>query len=69
MVFCSSVDFMEVGLLFRRWFDKHVLRRYAQFILLAAPAIFEPDCKSPYQIKLANPFCRYVEVAKVVVVN
>jgi uncharacterized protein len=41
-----------------------VSRAKAMFILIASPAIFEPDCKSPAQIKLANPFCRFVELAE-----
>jgi uncharacterized protein len=42
-------------------FNVAVSRAKALFILVAAPSIFEPDCKSPVQIKLANPFCRFVE--------
>lgn len=47
-------------------FNVAVSRAKAMFILVGAPAIFEPDCKSPAQIKLANPFCRFVEVAEVI---
>jgi uncharacterized protein len=47
-------------------FNVAVSRARAMFILVAAPAIFEPDCKSPAQIKLANPFCRFVEMADLV---
>jgi superfamily I DNA and/or RNA helicase len=43
-------------------FNVAVSRAKAMFILVAAPAIFEPDCNSPAQIKLANPFCRYMEM-------
>lgn len=42
-----------------------VSRAKAVFIMVGNPKIFEPDCKSPYQIKLANPFCRFIELAKV----
>jgi superfamily I DNA and/or RNA helicase len=31
--------------------------------LVAAPAIFEPDCRSPWQMQLANALCRYRELA------
>jgi uncharacterized protein len=34
-------------------------------ILVASPALFEPECKSPKQMKLANALCRYVEMARV----
>lgn len=47
-------------------FNVAVSRAKAMFILVGAPAIFEPDCKSPAQIKLANPFCRFIEMADVV---
>ena len=32
-------------------------------ILVASPKLFEPDCKSPAQMRLANAFCRYIELA------
>ena len=40
-----------------------VSRARAMFIMVGNPRIFEPDCKSPEQIKLANPFCRFIELA------
>ena len=43
-------------------FNVAVSRAQAVFILVAAPAIFEPECKSPEQMKLANPFCHFFEV-------
>jgi uncharacterized protein len=33
-------------------------------ILVASPSIFEAECKTPRQMKLANAFCRYLEMAK-----
>ena len=33
-------------------------------IVVASPRLFEPDCQSPKQIKLANAFCRFLEVAR-----
>jgi uncharacterized protein len=33
-------------------------------ILVASPRLFEPECRTPEQIRLANAFCRYVELAK-----
>ena len=34
-------------------------------ILVANPRLFEPECKSPRQMQLANALCRYVELARV----
>jgi uncharacterized protein len=47
-------------------FNVAVSRAKALFILVGNGKIFEPECKSPAQIKLANPFCRYIEVAEVI---
>lgn len=33
-------------------------------ILVASPRLFEPECKTPKQVQLANAFCRYMELAK-----
>jgi uncharacterized protein len=41
-----------------------VSRAKALFILMASPRLFEPDCKSPAQMKLANALCRLREMAK-----
>ena len=35
-------------------------------VLVASPALFEVQCKTPRQIELANSFCRYLEMATVV---
>ena len=32
-------------------------------VLVASPKVFEPECKSPRQMQLANAFCRYLEMA------
>jgi uncharacterized protein len=44
-------------------FNVAVSRARGIFIMVSNPSIFEPDCKSPEQIKLANPFCRFTELA------
>jgi hypothetical protein len=36
-------------------------------ILVASPRLFEPECKTPLQMPLANALCRYAELAQVVV--
>ncbi len=41
-----------------------VSRARAASILVASPALFEPNCQTPAQMRLANAFCRYLEVAK-----
>ena len=33
-------------------------------ILVANPRLFEPECRTPRQMQLANAFCRYVELAR-----
>jgi len=38
-------------------------RARACFILVGSPKLFEPDCKSVGQMKLANAFCRFLELA------
>ena len=38
-------------------------------ILVASPRLFEPECKSPRQMQLANALCRYVELAAPVVLT
>jgi uncharacterized protein len=42
-------------------FNVAVSRARTRFIMVANPAIFEAECKSPYQIKLANAYCRFKE--------
>ncbi|HWE45772.1 MAG TPA: TM0106 family RecB-like putative nuclease [Caulobacteraceae bacterium] len=32
-------------------------------ILVAAPAVFQVDCRTPRQMRLANAFCRYLEMS------
>jgi uncharacterized protein len=33
-------------------------------ILVANPRVFEPQCQTPRQMKLANVLCRYLEMAR-----
>src|SRR5205807_4797170 len=33
-------------------------------ILVASPRLFEPECRTPRQMKLANALCRFREVAR-----
>jgi uncharacterized protein len=32
-------------------------------VLVAAPGVLEPECRTPKQMQLANAFCRYLELA------
>ncbi|NIP44198.1 MAG: hypothetical protein GWO08_10785, partial [Gammaproteobacteria bacterium] len=33
-------------------------------ILVASPQVFEAECRTPRQMKLANAYCRYLELAE-----
>jgi predicted RecB family nuclease len=33
-------------------------------ILVSSPALFEPECRTPEQMRMANAFCRYLEMAR-----
>jgi uncharacterized protein len=35
-------------------------------ILVGSPNLFEPECRTPEQMRLANAFCRYLEMAEIV---
>ena len=41
-------------------------RARSNVIVVGSPRLFEPECYSPRQMQLANAFCRYLELAKVV---
>lgn len=45
-------------------FNVAVSRARTRFIMVANPSIFEAECKSPHQIKLANAFCRFNELVQ-----
>ncbi len=52
-------------------FDPHRLnvatsRAQCACILVASPTLFEPECKTPEEIRWANILCRYLELAQVV---
>ncbi|HEY2380822.1 MAG TPA: C-terminal helicase domain-containing protein [Terriglobia bacterium] len=34
-------------------------------ILVANPGLLQPDCRTPRQMRLANAFCRYLELAQI----
>ena len=38
-------------------------RAKALSILVCSPALFEPECRTPEQMRMANAFCRYLEMA------
>ncbi len=39
-------------------------RAKALCILVGSPRLFEPECRTPQQMRLANAFCRYRELAR-----
>ena len=41
-------------------------RAMSNVILVGSSRLFEPECRNPRQMKLANALCRYLELAKVV---
>jgi uncharacterized protein len=45
-------------------FNVATSRAQCACIVVGSPRLFEPDCRSPRQMKLANAFCRYLEVAR-----
>ena len=44
-------------------FNVATSRARALCILVGSPDLFEPECSTPRQMKLANGFCRYLELA------
>jgi superfamily I DNA and/or RNA helicase len=47
-------------------FNVATSRAMTAVIVVGNSRLFEPDCKSPRQMQLANAFCAYLEHAKIV---
>jgi predicted RecB family nuclease len=52
-------------------YDRHRLnvaisRARCVAIVVASPRLFEPECRTPAQMRMANAYCRYLELATVV---
>src|SRR5690606_35180976 len=47
----------------RHRFNVATSRARALCVLVGNPALFEPACKTPRQMRMANGFCRYLELA------
>ncbi|HKQ19280.1 MAG TPA: C-terminal helicase domain-containing protein, partial [Candidatus Eisenbacteria bacterium] len=45
-------------------FNVATSRAQCACIVVGSPRLFEPDCQSPRQMKLANAFCRFLEEAR-----
>ena len=63
----SSPDDAPRGMEFlynRNRFNVATSRALAMCILVGSPALFEPECRTPQQMKMANGFCRYLELAE-----
>jgi len=44
-------------------FNVATSRARCAVILVVSPRLFEPECKTPHRMKLANALCRYLELA------
>lgn len=65
----SSADDAPRGMefLYNRFrFNVATSRAQALCILVGSPALFEPDCQTPRQIRMANGLCRFRELARTV---
>jgi uncharacterized protein len=65
----SSPDDAPRGMefLYNRFrFNVATSRAQALCVLVGSPALFRPECRTPRQMKMANGFCRYMELATVV---
>ncbi len=45
-------------------FNVGTSRAMCACIVVGSPRLFEPDCQTPRQMKLANAFCRFLELAR-----
>jgi uncharacterized protein len=45
-------------------FNVATSRAQCACIVVGSPRLFEPVCQSPRQMKLANAFCRFLEIAR-----
>ena len=50
----------------RHRFNVATSRARALCILVGSPTLFEPECTTPRQMRRANGFCRYLELARVI---
>lgn len=41
-------------------------RAMSNVILVGSPLLFEPECRTPRQMQLANAFCRFTEMARLI---
>ena len=65
----SSPDDAPRGMefLYNRFrFNVATSRARALCILVGSPALFEADCRTPRQMRLANGLCRFRELARTV---
>ncbi len=45
-------------------FNVATSRARALCILVGSPALFEPECRTPRQMKMADGFCRFLELSQ-----
>ena len=47
-------------------FNVATSRARALCILVGSPALFQPECRTPHQMRMANGLCRYLELSRTV---
>ena len=47
-------------------FNGATSRARALCILVGSPALFEPECRTPHQMRMANGLCRFLELSRTV---
>ena len=47
-------------------FNVATSRAMSNVIVVGNPRLFEPECRSPRQMRLANAFCRFAEMANII---
>jgi uncharacterized protein len=50
-------------------FNVATSRGKAVVIVVASPQLFEPECRTVRQVRLANGFCRFREMARLVSIS
>lgn len=53
----------------RFWFNVATSRARALCILVGSPALFEPECRTPHQMRMANGLCRFRELSRTIQVT
>lgn len=68
---CTDIDSAPRGMDFifsPNRFNVSVSRAKALFIMIGSTALFDATCKTPDQMRLANAFCNFEEVAETIII-